>query len=369
MKRLSNILFVLVLISVLASPLYAAGAAESESAQVETRTIIDHAGNEVEVPTEINRIIISGILPLPSVYCLFEGDSSKLVGMHPSSMAAARNSILPYIMPDIVNVSTAFATGDGINIEEVIALEPDVVFYSADSTDEGEMYRAAGIPAVGFSASRWGYDSVDTFSSWVTLLGEVLQQEDKVDGIVEFGREVEAFISERLESAGDIYKPRCLVLFRYANGVINTSGKTHFGQYWITSAGGVNVAEDLAGTAQINMEQIYEWNPDKIFITNFSSVLPEDLYNNDIEGHDWSQVKAVQEGEVYKYPLGMYRWYPPASDTPLVLLWMAKQVQPELFADVDMDQAIRDYYQRFYNVEVTDEILYKIYHPSRDAAY
>ena len=50
-------------------------------------------------------------------------------------------------------------------------------------------------------------------------------------------------------------------------------------------------------------------------------------------------------------------------------MWMAKQVQPELFADIDMDQEIRDYYQRFYSIEVTDEMLEKIYNPSRDAAY
>ncbi len=368
MRKIRNISFAMVLLAMILSPLAASGNAE-QTETVETRVIVDHNGNEVTIPSKIDRIIISGILPLPSVYCLFEGDASKLVGMHPSSMAAARNSILPYIMPDIVNVSTAFATGDGINIEEVINLDPDVVFYNASDTAEGELYRAAGIPAVGFSTTNWNWNSIDTFNGWVELLGEVLQQEDKVDGIVEFGKEVEAFVKGRIEEAGDIEKPNCLVLFRYLNGVINTSGSSHFGEYWITTAGGVNAAHDLSGNAQINMEQIYEWNPDKIFITNFTSVLPEDLYNNAIEGHDWSQVKAVQNGEVYKFPLGMYRWYPPASDTPLVILWMAKHVQPELFEDVDMDKAIKDYYQRFYNIEVTDEILEKIYNPSRDAAY
>ncbi len=367
MRTIANIMCVLMLIVASAFPLMASGAAEN--AAEATRVIVDHNGNEVTIPEEIDRIIISGILPLPSVYCLFEGDASKLVGMHPSSMAAARNSILPYIMPDILDVSTDFATGDGISIEEVIALDPDVVFYNAADTAEAEMYRSAGIPAVGFSTTAWGWDSIDTFNGWVELLGEVLQEEDKVAGIVEYGKKAEAFITERIASAGDISKPRCLVIFRYANGVINTSGRTHFGEYWITTAGGENAASSLEGTAQINMEQIYEWNPDKIFITNFTSVMPEDLYGNTISGHDWSEVAAVKNGEVYKYPLGMYRWYPPASDTPLVLLWMAKQVHPELFEDIDMDQEIRDYYRRFYGIEVTDDILEKICSPSRDAAY
>ena len=39
----------------------------------ETRIVVDHTGREVELPAEIDRVVISSILPLPSVYCLFEG--------------------------------------------------------------------------------------------------------------------------------------------------------------------------------------------------------------------------------------------------------------------------------------------------------
>ena len=74
-------------------------AAETDDAK--TRIVVDHTGKEIELPAEIDRIVISSILPLPSVYCLFEGSAEKLVGMHPSSMAAAENSILPKVMPDI----------------------------------------------------------------------------------------------------------------------------------------------------------------------------------------------------------------------------------------------------------------------------
>jgi len=116
------------------------------------------------------------------------------------------------------------------------------------------------------------------------------------------------------------------------------------------------------------MEQIYEWDPDIILITNFSAYLPEDLYNNSIEGHDWSNVSAVKNGQVYKFPLGMYRWFPPASDTPLVLTWLAKTIQPELFADVDMDAEIKDFYKEHYGAELTDEDVQQIYNPAREAA-
>ena len=332
------------------------------------RTVVDHNGNEVQLPKDIKRIVISSIFPLPSVYCLFEGDASKLVGMNPSSMAAARNSILVDIMPDIVNVNTDFVTGNDINIEELLKLNPDVVFYSATNKAEEEMYKAAGIPAIAFSTTKWQYNTLETFTGWVNLLGEVLEKENTAKGIIEYGQEVYDFIQERLATEPELEKPKALVLFRYTDKSLKTSGSNFFGQFWIDSTGGENVAKDLKGMAEINMEQVYQWNPDIIYITNFSKVLPEDLFDNTISGHDWSHVKAVQEGKVYKFPLGMYRWFPPASETPLVFLWLAKHQHPQLFADINIEQKVTEYYKRFYNMDLTEDQLYRIFNPSRDAA-
>ena len=343
-------------------------AAAGKETEKETRIVVDHTGREVELPALIDRVVISSILPLPSVYCLFEGSAEKLVGIHPSSMAAAENSILPKVVPDILEVNTDFLQGGELNTEELLNLKPDVVFYSANNTDEYEKLSAAGIPAIGFSTSNWDYDCVATFENWVKLLGEVLNQEDKAAGIAEYGHQVYDEVQSVLTEAGDIEKPRVLILFNYAGGVIKTSGSNFFGQYWIESTGGINVAADLNGTPEINMEQIYEWDPDIIFITNFSPYQPDDLYNNTIDGDDWSNVTAVKNQQVYKFPLGMYRWFPPASDTPLVLKWLATKIQPDLFKDMDMAQEIKDYYEKYYNVTLTDEDLQKIYNPASAAS-
>lgn len=333
-----------------------------------TRTVVDDTGVEVEIPEKLDRIVISSILPLPSVYCFFRGSSEGLVGIHPSSMAAAENSYLTTVYPEITELDTSFVENGEINIEQLMKLEPDVVFYSATNTDEREMYDNAGIKAIGFSTTLSDYNCIETFANWVDLLGQIFGDSDRAQEVIEYGRSVEAQVLEKTATLSDEEKPKVLVLFNYGDGTITTSGSNFFGEYWIEAAGGINVAAELNGQPEINMEQIYAWNPDMIFITNFSSVLPEDLYNNTIEGDDWSNVKAVQEGQVYKFPLGMYRWFPPSSDTPLALMWLAKTIQPELFADIDMDQEIKDYYVKYYNVELTDDDLQVIYNPAREAA-
>ena len=343
-------------------------AAETVGESTGTRTIVDHTGAEVVLPTEIKRVVISSILPLPSVYCLFRGSADDLVGIHPSSMAAAQNSYLINVYPEIADVDTSFVENGEVNIEQLLSLEPDVVFYAAGNTDERAMYDNAGIPAVGFSTSMAEYDCVETYADWIELLGEIYGEQDTANAIIEEGRAVAEQIKSVTDTIDDADKPKVLILFNYDNGTISTSGSNFFGQYWIETAGGINVAEELSANAEINMEQIYEWNPDIIFITNFSACQPEDLYNNAIEGDDWSNVAAVKNQQVYKFPLGMYRWFPPASDTPLVLKWLATKIQPEKFADVDMDQEIKDYYEKYYNVELTDEDLQEIYNPARAAA-
>ena len=339
------------------------------SAQAGTRTVTDHAGNTIVLPAEINRIVISSIMPLPSVVALFDGAAAKVVGMDPSSMAAAKNSILPKVHPEILNASTDFLKDGSINIEEVLKLKPDVVFYSADNTADYETLTKAGIPAVGFSTSKFKFDTVETFDNWVTLLGEVLGQADTAKQIADYGYQVEDEIAGTIKAAGDsLKKPKVLILFRYDNGTIKTSGSNFFGQYWLDTTGAENVAKGLKGMAEINMEQIYQWNPDKIYITNFSPYQPDDLYGNSIEGFDWSKVKAVQDKSVYKFPLGMYRWFPPASDTPLAMKWLAMKNQPELFKDVDMEKEVKEYYQRFYHYDLSEEELRQIFNPSSEAS-
>ncbi len=340
----------------------------NEESSEETRVIVDHTGAQVTIPAELDRIVISSILPLPSVYCLFRNSAEDIIGIHPSSMAAAENSYLINVFPELSNADTSFVENGEINIEQLLTLEPDVVFYGASNTDEREKYDNAGIPAIGFSTTMAGYNSVETYADWIELFGEIYGESKSANEIIEAGRKSAKEVTAITDKISPEERPDVLILYQYSDGVIKTSGKGHFGQYWISSGGGRNVAEDLEGAPEVNMEQIYEWDPDIILITNFSPYLPEDLYNNSIEGHDWSNVTAVKNGQVYKFPLGMYRWYPPASDTPLVLKWLAKTIQPDLFADLDMDEETRKYYKTHYRVELKNEDIREIYNPVREAS-
>ena len=71
---------------------------------------------------------------------------------------------------------------------------------------------------------------------------------------------------------------------------------------------------------------------------------------------------------MHKLPLGSYRTYTPGTDTPMTLLWMAKTMYPDLFADIDLEQQVKDYYQEIYGVELSDEDVAAMFTPSSAAA-
>ena len=152
--------------------------------------------------------------------------------------------------------------------------------------------------------------------------------------------------------------------------MLASSGAKFFGQWWCDAVGAVNVAQELTtdNSVEVNMEQVYAWNPDTIIVTNFTAAQPEDLMNNTIGNYDWSTVAAIQNGRVFKMPLGMYRSYTPGADTPVTLLWLAKSVYPELFEDIDITERARSYYKDVFGVELTDEQIASIFTPTSAAA-
>ncbi len=351
-----------------AEPAETAQPTEPES---DTITVIDHTGQEIVVPREINRIAVLSIYPLPSVLAMFLGSAEKIVGIHPVSMSAAKSGILSKIFPEILNADTSYMEGDDLNIESLMALEPDVVFYTAGSTAQLEMLQNANIPAIGISATAWDYDVIRTYDEWIGILSQMFPEQDKTKVVSEYSQKIYDMIQERTADIPDEERTRALFLFQYSESAMITSGKHFFGQYWISAAGGINVAESLEAlnsAAQINMEQVYEWDPDIIYITNFTPTQPDDLYNNAIGGDDWSTVKAVKNHNVHKLPLGSYRTYTPGTDTPLTLMWMAKTMYPELFEDIDMEQEVINYYKEIYNVDLTEEDVASMFNPSSEAA-
>lgn len=346
----------------------AVAGADKGTSQSATRTIVDQVGNTVHLPEKIERVVIASVWPLASVYCQMFG-TDKLVGLDPAIVSAAENSMLIQIAPDIGSIETGFSKNGNLNAEELLALDPDVVFYTSGVMADYDIATQAGIPAVGFSLSIKDYNAVETIHTWIEQLAAVMGVDPGDNSAyLEYGRRIQQLVAERIATVPEEQRPQAMFIHRYDNATLAVPGSGTWADYWITASGARNMAAENTGTPSVSIEQIYSWNPERIYITNFNDALPEDLYGNTLGGHDWSSVVAVQEQQVKKVPLGIYRWYVTNTDSPLMLLWMAKQHHPDLFADIDLDKTVADFYKEFYNLDLTAEDIQSIWNPVREAA-
>lgn len=332
-----------------------------------TRTVIDHDGVEVTLPEKVERIVVCDILPLPSVLAVFFDSAEKIVGMSGTSMSAAANGLLGELYPEILDAETGFIDGSTVNTEELMKLQPDVVFYNASRKELGEQLRKAGFPAVAISVNKWEYDCIETLNQWAALLGEIFPENDRREAVAAYSEKIYSMVQDRVREIPE--RQRVLYLYQYSETNLLTSGQKFFGQWWADAIGAVNVAQELTtdNSVAVNMEQIYAWDPELIFITNFTTAEPVDLYENTVGVYDWSGIQAVKDRQVYKMPLGMYRSYTPGADTPVTLLWMAKTAYPEQFADIDILTETKAYYKEVFGVELTEAQAASIFDPTAEA--
>ena len=363
MKRILSLMIILLLTATLS------GCGSAPAAAADTCVITDQDGFEVTLPKQIERIVVCDILPLPSVLAVFFDSAEKIVGISGTSMTAAENSLLGQLYPEILEAETGFINGTTVNTEELMKLQPDVVFYNASRKELGETLRRAGFPAVAISVNKWEYNCIETLNNWISLLSQLFPDNDKAQIVESYSQKMYDLVQSRVSTIPDAERERAFFLYQYSDTNLLTSGKLFFGQWWADAIGVKNVAEELStdNSVSVNMEQLYAWNPSLIFITNFTTADEEALYHNTVGTYDWSIVEAVKNQRVYKMPLGMYRSYTPGADTPITLLWLAKTAYPDLFEDIDIIQETKNYYQDVFGITLTDTQAESIFTPATQA--
>ena len=96
-----------------------------------------------------------------------------------------------------------------------------------------------------------------------------------------------------------------------ARSVSGTDSFDAYAQSFFDKAGIQNSAVGVKGTAEVSMEQIYEWNPDMIIV--FLDVPAKSIIDNSIKGQDWSLLDAWKNGAVYDVPRTTYSWITPRT--------------------------------------------------------
>lgn len=311
----------------------------SEASTAKTRTVTDMKGVEVEIPMEVNTYVESWFAH-NEVDLMLDNAEGMLV-----TCASPKKFPWMYaICPNFYKaVSTDFATD--MNLEEIIAAKPDVVFGSNE--DYRAMFNNAGIPYINCMFSTY-----DDLKKSVRLTGEVLGGDavKKAEDYVAYLEERTAWVGEKTASVAEDKK----VSVAHGSSVyeLNFDGGNTIIDEWIKLSGGVNAAaKEVEGNLKnISLEQVMAWNPD-VLITGG----PQSEVDKIMTDPAWAELSAVKNKKVYTNPKGAFAWDRYGVDAALQPQWCAQILYPELFADFSIKDEVKKFYSTFLGYKLSDE--------------
>jgi iron complex transport system substrate-binding protein len=311
---------------------------------------------EISAPENINRVIITSH-PIPSTLYDVTKGSEKLVGATRSAFTTASEKILDLVVPDWRNINTTFMQGSASNLEEVMALKPDLIIAYGNEQMQG--LELLTVPVLNFYENT--KDNEETTINRDRFMREIF-------GVTGAGtlqdewNTANARITESLRQVQGQKPIKALMIMDNTGSRITVRGTNTYGDSWIVKSGMVNVSSVNGDGVEVSLEQIYRWNPEIIILQGGK---PEKEYlANTIGGQDWSQVQAVKDRKVYYAPKGISGWAAPNADSPMMAQWMIMKAYPQTYPEEEFIAELIRYYQRRYNIAVTEEIAREVIYPN-----
>lgn len=347
-------------IVIVAGMLALSGCASTSNQQSkgEMRTITDLTGTEVTIPfaKNIEKVVIIAPSIVPSYLSMVQ-DNGKLVGTHQMTFVLANKHVLNDLLPNWQQINTTFLTGFASNTEELLKLNPDLILVWGAAQKEG--LENIKIPVVDF------YEPSHENEAWSVGVDKLMRDVFQIDSGKTLQDEWDVTnetVAAALNKVDASKKKKAIMIMNNTGDIITVRGGNTYGDDWLKKSGLENVAEGLTGgeNNQVTMEQIYEWNPDVIYL--FQGELHREAYlANSISGQDWSKVKAFETKTVYDMPIGIMNWGTPSSDSPLTLEWLVMNNYPETIDQSDFLSRMKTYYEEHYKIKLTDEIIQSIF--------
>lgn len=324
------------------------GKADGAAASAEqTRTIVDLAGREVTVPAEVTKVAVLTGPAYETVIMLGAEDQVVITG-NKAGKSGWANVVCPEYAA-IPNVEDATSP----NVEELMAQGVQVVLFWDSYPEVTQALEDAGMAVV---VTQLGNDGIDTPEEFLELkkreimvVGEVFGGAalEKAQKWCDYADETVKFVTERTADLAEDEIPS--VYYVRGPEALKIHGGESYTYYLVTMAGGDLVSKDddeLLYTT--TMEQAMQWDLAYIFMGRVDNV---ELITEDPA---WAPIKAVKDGNVY---VNLKSVGPADYSTDCFLLMeqIATILHPDLFADVDMVEEVKEYFAEFYDTQIDDE--------------
>ncbi len=272
--------------------------------------IIDPSGNEITIKEEIDSII--SLAPSNTEILIELGYKDKIIAADTQSQTLG---VLPENLPFFDLMSP--------DIEQIIALKPDIIIVTGMSTVEGnDPFKPAadlGIPVAYIPSS----ESIEQIYNDIIFISKVLNEEAKGQEIVDNMKEEIA----NIKAIGDTIEDKKSVYFEIgAAPYMYSFGKGVFLNEMIEIIGAKNALGDQESWISVSEEAVLNANPD-VILTNVNYIdNPVDEIKSRL---GWESISAIKNSEVY-YVDNM-KTSLPNHNILIGLKEMAKAVYPDKY--------------------------------------
>ena len=319
-------------------------------------TVVDSADRIVTVKKPIKRIIITFPSQLETLRSL-KVPKDTIVGI---TQERYDRPFFPEFS-DVPSVGWRWTP----DIEAILDLNPDVVFYSVSSRANVDTTRkkleSVGLTVLCISCCKE-----------VKKLGYIFDKKNEAEELLDWREKILNSIEEKVEKIPEEDKPK--VFFETSFGASGYSSHAS-SEIFVTSAGGRDI---FAGrtASKVDPEAVVNRNPDIIVrvapwadggydVDVGDTTELEEVREEIMSRPELRKVKAVEDRKVYIVTDHLVTFYPVNGCRYFVLIaYQAKWFHPELFADLDPKALHQEYLTRFQGLDVDlDEKGVFVYHP------
>nr|WP_321402216.1 ABC transporter substrate-binding protein [uncultured Desulfobacter sp.] len=345
-------------------------------------TITDFEGRQVEIPTQINRVVTISDGMIVGVMTSL-GQAKKIVGIGspclpkiweydiPSATGSAheyREGMNPvfFLNPFLADLPLVSRFGSGINFEAIAKLTPDLIIVRTGSCSLSaskdilakniRLLSSLGAPLVVLHGpNTFDRPDISSLSREIMLLGRVFQKQARAKEVADFLLSSVNDIKARTADIPPDKQKRVLMLglsptARENGGAGHVKGEKTIQTYLLNEFAHARNAFSGTGAWNIlNAEQLIALDPDLIvLVTAWGYHPPEELYDAPYY-KNLRHMRAVKNKAVTALP-----WTPcnceKRLEYPIDVMVMARAAYPERFTDIDFCHWLHQFYMTVYGV-------------------
>jgi len=272
----------------------------------------DANGTPIVIPTKAPQRIIS----------LGAVDSEILGGLHVDSRVVAVDNYTDYPADLAAKQKITDASGNA-NVEEIVALQPDLVLsYGGETSATDHKLEATGIQVVDLPALDLAGSLIE-----IRLVGQLVHAENVANALV---ASMQAKINAVKQAVAGATPVTVYMEVGYSPPPPFAYGGGSYGDTLIQDAGGVNIFHSQtanAGYPEVSSESIIAANPQVIILTGGPqySGTPAQV----AQRPGWSAISAVKNGRVYALNPDLVQR--PGPRIVIALEEIAKLLHPDRF--------------------------------------